>query len=625
MKSIVQILTLFFVIGCTVSARGQSGEKEEIDSLNTAANLALQTDLELSWKLANETYKRSKQIGYGNGVSASLIVQSSYYRNRGSYDTAVYILEQCIILDSAEQDEERLSISKGTLAGIHRLQGNYVKAAALFYESLHLAELVENERLQLSILNNLAIIYEYTADSVKAEECYLAGLDILGKTGTNETFLSYFYSNLAGVYIKYPGLIKDKEYTVILEYLTKARNIGINQNNEHRVKEVDLQTILYYISIENYGKGEKLAIGALEFFEKNHFKHSEMNARSLLVEIYLETNQLDKALEEADLFIAIATELNAQDALISALEFKAKILVAKDDYELGFEYLEKSQLLYDSVFNHTFQKELIDVEHKYNLAQKRTETLELENEVFIQESNTRRLKHWLIATIALLELILIISITLFQLRRARKKLEINNLNISILTVQMNPHFTFNILNSIQNMILSERNAEASKYLVEFAGFLRKTMDYSAEQLISLKKEIEFIQLYLDLEKLRFKERLTFDISMDKTVTSTDIKVPPLLLQPFIENAIVHGFSGNKQGHIDIQITPLNPKEILIRIVDNGIGLDASSDKRKKIKKKSLGVALSRKRLQNMSSKNTIEILPNKNESGVQVIIHLRTE
>ena len=169
--------------------------------------------------------------------------------------------------------------------------------------------------------------------------------------------------------------------------------------------------------------------------------------------------------------------------------------------------------------------------------------------------------------------------------------------------QMNPHFLFNSLNSIKLYIINNEKENAVYYLNKFSKLIRTILSNSREKEISLKEELETMDLYVNIESIRFSEKIHYDVIIDKNIDVERIKIPSLILQPFIENAIWHGLS-NKEGdkHLKINISSKVPGSIQFEIVDNGIGRDKAQEiKEKKVsKQKSIGLKLTRERLDNFA-------------------------
>ena len=159
--------------------------------------------------------------------------------------------------------------------------------------------------------------------------------------------------------------------------------------------------------------------------------------------------------------------------------------------------------------------------------------------------------------------------------------KITNLRLENLRSQMNPHFIFNALNSIQDYIISNEKELASSYLVKFSRLIRMYLDYSQQNEITLEEELNALKLYLELEKVRFEDELEYTISVDNQLKTKQIKVPSLFIQPYVENALKHGLLhklNDRKLHIEAKIIQQNKLEITVE--DNGIGR-AQSEKLKR--------------------------------------------
>ena len=206
--------------------------------------------------------------------------------------------------------------------------------------------------------------------------------------------------------------------------------------------------------------------------------------------------------------------------------------------------------------------------------------------------------------------------------------EITHMEKQALISQMNPHFIFNCLNSIKFFILNNENNKAADFLTRFSRLMRLILENSQNDLIPLKDEIDALHLYLQLEQLRFKNKFDYRIDLEGDLPIEDQKIPPLIIQPFVENAILHGLNPlPTKGLLQI-IIKVSDQQYHIQIIDNGIGRKASKEIKKNsiLKKKSLGMKITQRRLeliQNSLSKSlTITDLADTygHASGTQVDI-----
>ena len=156
------------------------------------------------------------------------------------------------------------------------------------------------------------------------------------------------------------------------------------------------------------------------------------------------------------------------------------------------------------------------------------------------------------------------------------KQKIAETEMQALRAQMNPHFFFNSLNSIENFIMQNEKKLASDYLNKFARFIRSVLDSSYQELIEVDKDIESLQLYIDLELLRHNYKFSYCCEVDPALLSGEYHVPSLLVQPFLENAIIHGIGPSDRKDLKIRLKIVRAESRILYIIeDNGIGRDQS--------------------------------------------------
>ncbi len=233
----------------------------------------------------------------------------------------------------------------------------------------------------------------------------------------------------------------------------------------------------------------------------------------------------------------------------------------------------------------------------------------------------------------------LISLYQYRVRQVRKEeemkasysLHIAELEMKALRAQMNPHFIFNCLNSIQKYILKNDTYAASKYLTKFSRLIRLILDQSNQNTVLLSSELEMLRLYIEMESLRFDDQFDYQIIVDEAIQVDAIEIPAMLIQPYIENAIWHGLlHKSSRGELMVQVRRGAEQAINVMIEDNGIGRVKASELRSKqvLKKKSYGMQLTEDRiavinkLQEINAKATIEDLYHSDgeASGTRVTI-----
>ncbi len=195
--------------------------------------------------------------------------------------------------------------------------------------------------------------------------------------------------------------------------------------------------------------------------------------------------------------------------------------------------------------------------------------------------------------------------------------KISESELKALRAQMNPHFMFNAINSIQNFVLKNDSKSAQKYLTKFARLIRSVLENSKHELVWLNKEVEALELYVELEALRSSFSFDYEIVIDDSLNAENLFIPPMIIQPYIENAIIHGLR-NLEGNDGVLkwYIFLENDSVKYVIEDNGIGR-AEASRIAKNKKLSYGIQLSEDRLKlfNKGKENHVIITDLKDAAG----------
>jgi LytS/YehU family sensor histidine kinase len=231
----------------------------------------------------------------------------------------------------------------------------------------------------------------------------------------------------------------------------------------------------------------------------------------------------------------------------------------------------------------------------------------------------------------------IISLLILEARNKQKRKaevekvitekKLTELEMQALKAQINPHFVFNCLNSIKGFIFDQDYKQADKYLDKFSDLMRSTIDNSDASIISLQSEINYLDNYLQLEKLRFEDKFNYTINVDEDVDKENVFVPAMLLQPYVENAIRHGmrFLEGKKGLININVRKEN-NFLVCEIDDNGIGREKAAALKSKmhVEYQSKGMNISRRRaeLYNIDQLVTDKKDENGNATGTTVTVKI---
>ncbi len=324
--------------------------------------------------------------------------------------------------------------------------------------------------------------------------------------------------------------------------------------------------------------------------------------------------------------ISLAQETEKNRALADAYLQLSEIYEKQNKKKLALEYFIRYNATEDSLFKEEKRKQINDMEAKYENEKKQKEIALLKKNTQLQELeiDKQRSNMYAIGGSSLFLLLLIAGIYnryhLRQKARHRSRQEalqkqLSDLEQKALRTQMNPHFIFNSMGSIQGLMLEEKVDAAGEYLTKFARLLKQVLENSGKKYISLSDEINSLELYLSLEQMRSEHKFQFSLAIADDLDGDKLSFPPLLIQPFVENAIWHGIKHKKgSGNISIDIQSNDPDHLICRVTDDGIGREKARSLAHS-QHRSLGMKISRQRiaLMGLSEQSDIRIIDLYNE------------
>ncbi len=377
---------------------------------------------------------------------------------------------------------------------------------------------------------------------------------------------------------------------------------------------------------------------ALKYFEKAKKICLEVdNQRSLcnsylgIATVYLNQKKYKKALINALKSKELSNKLGLIDYQMDVYELLSKIYESTDKYKKAFINHQQFKILNDSLFNKKNIEKITQIEYEYKYKQKLDSAsireLKLTKTVTTtSQSLEKSQRNLLLGVILFLITTLILAAIIFFLKLRNEKSKTQNIVIEqkLLRSQMTPHFIFNSLSVLQGMILNKEEKKSISYLSKFSKLLRITLENSRDKTVFLSQELTAIENYLALQNLE-NESYQYTILVDDAIDRSLFKIPPMLIQPFVENAIEHAFGNQKENKtIDVHLKYLN-KELICTITDNGIGIDSQKE-HKNPNKKSLSTTITSERLEilskdfKMKGSATIEDRQKYNEQGTIVTL-----
>tara|TARA_R110002020_G_scaffold475485_1_gene710595 strand:- start:116399 stop:118507 length:2109 start_codon:yes stop_codon:yes gene_type:complete len=536
-----------------------------------------------------------------------------------------------------------------SLNNVNATDVNLKLAKAYFKNKNHQESLAIYNSLKTSDLSNwqnviryegLGDVYAQINQNSKATQAYTEGLKI---ATTNQILpkITDLNSKLGEVYNSEGN--KAKAEVLLENSVALAAQENKTREVEQKIKFADFQNVNQ--SYDQEIKTRKEIIKDIAVIEKDSVIANESNITKqkqnykignayFLQKEYKEAiPYLEKSIEEADkkedLIVKKDATKKLTDVYVESGNFsEAKLMF--DEYVKTVDqlYIKKEQEISQAA---RFNKSIAEKQNRITtLETDRKLTL---SQVELSEEKNKSQQLIIYSLIGGLFLLAVAAYLMFKYIK-QQKLANNLLALKSLRSQMNPHFIFNALNSVNSFIATNDERTANKYLSDFSKLMRAVLENSEEDFIPLQKEIELIELYTKLEHFRFKDKFEYTINIDKTIDIEAYQIPPMLLQPYIENAVWHGLRyKNDMGLLEISITKKQKGVIAITIADNGIGRKKSkslkTQNQQKHNSKGLGNIKKRVSILNQMYKDKVDVYIDDNTTegdvGTKVVVTLKKD
>ena len=586
---VLLVVSLFLVFNSLkANSTNQTNKFQKIDiqradSLLSTAKSIFFSDLSKSEELANKALHIYKNEANQEGVINSLNLIASAKMSTGNYNSAIEVFKNALDQAITINDQPGIGKISNNLGNVYLKSGDYEKALDWFFKSLVIYENIYDVSSLIAINNNIGLIYKNAGNSSKAFEYYNKALEAAENEGMLREQASILY-NFASIYLQqtdYSKAITNCQKSILLyektnNYLGQIRALTLLARSNFKLEQ-------YELSSQNLNKALLLA-------NKQNVRDEKARIMQHMGFNYLEFGNLLKAKELFQQSLTICEELKLDQLSLDNYRYLAQTDSLLGNYREALGYMHKAQILGAKKQEFSADEKLSELTLKYDFIRK-------ENLYINRELNNKKITVALL--ISLLGVLVLLSLLMVQQIRLRAQRKISLLTQQNLRSQMNPHFIFNVINSIQYYILKNDKDESARYLNNFARLLRITLENSQKNLVSIKDEIDGLKLYLDLELKRLENKFEYDVIIDENIDELMFKVPSLLIQPFIENSILHGIQKNQaKGKILVELK-LKKDAIHCIIEDNGIGRERSESFKTKQQKqrKSYGSSITKTRLQ----------------------------
>ncbi|NRF37427.1 tetratricopeptide repeat protein [Pedobacter foliorum] len=609
---------------------------EALTSLNKALSLSIQlkNDLQIGAALSN--------------IGTVYLVQSKFP------EALKYLLDALKSFEK-NKNEQQAANDLGTIGIVYTEMGDFTEAMKYYQKSLALHQKLKNYVGQSSVLANIGIIQFKTKNISEAINYSQKSLKIadsiadLRATARDNGNLSAYYNEL-------------KNHDLALTYGLKAMEINTKTNNK-RSLGINMQNVsAAYLGKVNYQEAKSYGLKALQTGNELNITELKRDASLGLSELYDAMKMPDSALIYHKQYTKFADTISndkkkneitrmgiqfdfdkkelsyKQKELLTGAQLKQQQLqLALNHVELQkglqFRDLQTVQLQNEKLQSEEKEKQLIIARNKEKLQASKVSALSQQ-----QKLNKLELKqlwlYWILALVVLMS-VLVYLLNLYRIRRLKYKNELQHhqhqlseSELKAIRAQMNPHFIFNVLNSIEAYVMDNEKRKASRLIQKFAALSRLILENSTRSLVSGDKEWKALMLYTELEAMRYDDTFTYSFTVADNIQLKTLYLPPMLIQPLIENAILHGLIIEPKADAHLAVTIQRKEdEIRITVEDNGVGIGKPANKNLMggVKEMSMGLASIQERIdminkQQIGKKASFTIEPGANQNGTIAII-----
>ncbi len=542
-------------------------------------------------QIIKQAIELSKQTHYQAGLSNSYNVMGTVYERIPDPKKSIQYYNMAMQIAVEEKLEALQGMILYNSASVYEDLGDYDKAFQITTQALAI-------KRRLNDSAGIARCYRQIAQHLNYKKDYISSISYFQKALAIQRKLHSPYNastTLNGMGVVYTSA---RQYQRALAALQEALAIRTADNDSIFIEGAYLNLGFCYDGMGKLDSAEYYYLKSLELCRLIDNKLDKPIILNNLGELYFQQNKL--ALSEPYLLEGLESA-RAISSLIDLRDIQhnlSALYARKNDFKKAYFYQEGYITAADSLMNEEKMRTVEELTIRFETKEVEEQNILLQKENDLQKSRLQQ-RNYLILAI-LIFAILLVTILFLYTRQKRFRLQKEKLDIEqkLLQIQMNPHFIFNSLQAIQSFILTNRQKESAGYLTSFSRLMRLILENSKHDLISLDKEADTLAYYLELQQLRFKGVFTYEIRIAPAIDKDFMMVPPMLLQPFIENAIEHGFKDMKEpGLLRVDISQTN-EGLIFEVSDNGMGIERSKQLKQENKRhRSYALEIIRKRIE----------------------------
>lgn len=543
----------------------------------------------------------SRENNYLEGEAYAFNQIAREYRNISQFKKAADLHEKALELAEKANNTELKVLSLNMLGVVYRRTDAIKTALDYNQKALEIAEAVENpsHHIKRSInvsLNSIGNLYQTLEQYDLAIMQFKRALKLEEELG-NKLGLAINHQNI-GDCLEQKG---DLEGALENYRKSLAYNEEINS---------DYGRVICKNSLAQVYLKQDMPYAALVLLEPLHEESKEIGDFYITSSIFINTGwaytkvkEFDKAQKFIQEGLEMAQNHNMPSNVLEGYQRLSDLESERGNYKEAYTLYKKASEYDKEISSATNLRYMNDVIVRYEAEKKNNQISVLAKENEIVRLRLKKNQTTLLVSALIVGLVASILYILYRQYQNKNEKRVLSLEQNMLRSQMNPHFLFNSLNSIKLYIINNEQKNAVHYLNKFSKLIRKILEASSQREITLAEELETIELYMNIENIRFSNEIDFKITVDEDLCPSSIKIPSLALQPFLENSLWHGLSpkeGKKMIHLNVKRKSQN--HVSIEIEDNGVGRGAAEANKENrvLKRKSVGIRITKERLANFS-------------------------
>ena len=515
----------------------------------------------------------------------SVFVRANSLLLAGEYQSSLSIFEEAFELAMSNHNEGRMAFAKFGLATVHKALFNHDMALSMFFEANQYYLKTNDTIGQFFSLSRITDSYLDLKQWNQAEKYANQAKEIVQKS--NCSFCLADIENQLGL-----SALDQHHYSKASLHFTNS--IGLYQSPETSSNIANPMNNLGLVLLEqrHLDSAQNMFAKSINIYRYNGDQKNLASTYNNMARLFSIREENDSSQYYYDLALSIGTSINSKIILEESYLGISKLYTATGDTSKAFLWFKKWQKIHEGMISDQQLMKISSLESNLRLVslEKHLEQQNKQSLIKAKELQHQKeliaIQRWMyiLIILALAGLSAIIIYTVISKAKRREKqlsLELRIAMYDSLSQQMNPHFIFNALHSLQSFILKSDRTMANQYIGRFARLIRKVLDHSQFQFVSLGDELEALEDYLALERTRLTERFDYQLNINDNTLNT-VQLPALIIQPFAENAIWHGLMNldKDSGLLTISVDKKDNNMLSIRIEDNGIGRRRSKEHQK---------------------------------------------